>query len=135
MNVCYIVDKLTMSASQTTNDEETKTETFNMFDFDFGPNAKNNAFLENLMKNVTLQEKFTDKEVDEEDDDDESDTEDDSEGESEYDDGHLLGATSDNTKRDADTNTSSLKEELVRETNTQQIPNKYQTDNKKGDVT
>merc|ERR1711962_817043 len=53
-----------------TDDAKAKTESFNMFDFDFGPSAKNNAFLANLMKNVQLQEKFNDEDEDEDEDSD-----------------------------------------------------------------
>merc|ERR1712168_147538 len=103
-----------MSASQTANHQEVSTETFNMFDFDFGPNAKNNAFLANLMKNVELQEKFADKEDDE---DDDSDVEDDSEGESEEEEDHVPKKCSDGTsvKPNTDLDTSSSNEKLDKE--------------------
>merc|ERR1712168_382215 len=72
--------KSTMSASQTADHKEGNSETFNMFDFDFGPSAKNNEFLANLMKNIQMQEKFAHEEDDLEDDD--SDIEEESEEES-----------------------------------------------------
>merc|ERR1712168_1381215 len=72
--------KSTMSSSQTADHKEGNSETFNMFDFDFGPSAKNNEFLANLMKNIQMQEKFANEEHDLEDDD--SDIEEESEEES-----------------------------------------------------
>merc|ERR1712168_1752316 len=72
--------KSTMSASQTADHKEGNSETFNMFDFDFGPSAKNNEVLANLMKNIQMQEKFANEEDDLEDDD--SDIEEESEEES-----------------------------------------------------
>merc|ERR1712168_167507 len=72
--------KSTMSASQTADHKEGNSETFNMFDFDFGPSAKNNEFLANLMKNIQMQEKFAHEEDDL--DDDDSDIEEESEEES-----------------------------------------------------
>merc|ERR1712168_1290253 len=72
--------KSTMSASQTADHKEGNSETFNMFDFDFGPSAQNNEFLANLMKNIQMQEKFAHEEDNL--DDDDSDIEEESEEES-----------------------------------------------------
>merc|ERR1712126_514679 len=70
LHIVTDIKKLTMSeSSETTQHEKANTESFNMFDFDFGPSAKNNAFLANLMKNVQLQEKFASEEEEEEDSD------------------------------------------------------------------
>merc|ERR1712136_390474 len=69
LHIVTDIKKLTMSESETTQHEKAQTESFNMFDFDFGPSAKSNAFLANLMKNVKLQEKFVNEEEEEEDSD------------------------------------------------------------------
>merc|ERR1712136_570776 len=69
LHIVTDIKKLTMSESETTQQGKANTESFNMFDFDFGPSAKNNAFLANLMKNVQLQEKFVSEEEEEEDSD------------------------------------------------------------------
>merc|ERR1712136_309470 len=68
LHIVTDIKKLTMSESETTQHGKANTESFNMFDFDFGPSAKNNAFLANLMKNVQLQEKFASEEEEEESD-------------------------------------------------------------------
>merc|ERR1712189_57864 len=70
LHIVTDIKKLTMSESETTQHGKVNTESFNMFDFDFGPSAKNNAFLANLMKNVQLQEKFASEEEEEEEDSD-----------------------------------------------------------------
>merc|ERR1712189_75043 len=70
LHIVTDIKKLTMSESETTQHGNANTESFNMFDFDFGPSAKNNAFLANLMKNVQLQEKFASEEEEEEEDSD-----------------------------------------------------------------
>merc|ERR1712189_82628 len=69
LHIVTDIKKLAMSESETTQHGKANTESFNMFDFDFGPSAKNNAFLANLMKNVQLQEKFASEEEEEEEED------------------------------------------------------------------
>merc|ERR1712189_126309 len=86
LHIVTDIKKLTMSESETTQHGKVNTESFNMFDFDFGPSAKNNAFLANLMKNVQLQEKFASEEEEEDSDIEEvSEFEDDEEEEEEED--------------------------------------------------
>merc|ERR1712168_1145003 len=78
--------KSTMSESQTADHKEGNSETFNMFDFDFGPSAKDNEFLANLMKNIQMQEKFAHEEDDLEDNDSEIEEESEEESDEEEDD-------------------------------------------------
>merc|ERR1712180_89556 len=119
-----------MNESQTTDDAKAKTESFNMFDFDFGPSAKNNAFLANLMKNVQLQEKFNDEDEDEDEDSDieevsefEDEEEEEEEVEEEENQKSSIANTSSELKGNSSSSMSSKPENVVENSSTKKHDN------------